>query len=294
MTDEFTFIIGGINEFSHTEVEIKGQKKYYVTGYISTKDLDLVNDIVTEEALIDMAEQVNSGNIKLDMDHEAWRKGDDGPNMLPIGRIVEAKFEPEHNRLWVKAQINSNSERFKKVWANIKDKFIDAFSIAFKPIKIATKWIEGKEVRLLEKVELLNVALTGNPANPEAKITNVFAKSRDYMEEQNMAKDEKVEIKEEVVEEEPVAEEVVEEPVAEEEPVVEEKTAEEILKEATEKFDAQIKALEESMKSRDEEIKDLKDKLEAPQFKSEEEPEVEEPEQPEEEVEMKTPFQLIQ
>jgi HK97 family phage prohead protease len=290
MEDSFTFIIGGIDEFSHTEVEIKGTKKYYVTGYISTKDLDLVNDIVTEEALIDMAEQVNKGNIKLDMDHEAWKKGDDGPNMLPIGRIIEAKFEPEQNRLWVKAQINSNSTRFAKAWANIKDKFIDAFSIAFKPIQIATKYVNGKEIRLLEKVLLLNVALTGNPANPEAKITNVFAKSRDYMEEQNMADEKIVEIKEEVVEE-PVAEEVVEEPVAEEVPVVEEKTLLEI---ATEKFNAQIKALEESAIARDSEIKDLKDKLEAPQFKSEAEVPVEEPVEEEEEVETKTPFQLIQ
>jgi len=287
MEDSFTFIIGGVEEFSHTEIDIKGEKKYYVTGYISTKDLDLVNDIVTEEALIDMAEQVNKGNIKLDMDHEAWRKGDEGPNMLPIGRIVEAKFEPEENRLWVKAQINSNSSRFKTIWASIKDKFIDAFSIAFRPIKIATKWVNGKEIRLLEKVQLLNVALTGNPANPEAKITNVFAKSRAYMEEQNMAEI-KPEIKEEAVEEI-----VVEEPVAEE-PVVEEKTVTELLAEATKEFDAKLKTLQESLEARDEELKDLKEKLEAPQFKSEEEVPVDEPEEPAEKVESKTPFQLIQ
>jgi len=281
MEDNFTFIIGGIEEFSHTEIEVKGEKKYYVTGYISTKDLDLVNDIVTPEALEDMAEQLNTGNIKLDIDHEAWRKGENGPNMLPIGRIVEAKFDAEQGRLWVKALINNNSSRFKNAWSNIKDKFIDAFSIAFKPIQIATKIINGKEIRLLEKILLLNVALTGNPANPEAKITNVFAKSRDYMESKIMADEKKI-IQEEKIVVEPV---VVE-------PVVTDFKA--LLEETTKKFSDELKTLKESIEGRDAELKDLKKQLEAPIFKSVEETAPEEPAPIKEEVEAKSPFQMIQ
>lgn len=285
MTEEFTFIIGGPTEFSFGEVEIKGEKKYYVTGYISTKDLDLVNDIVTEEGLQDMVNQINDGNIKLDVDHEAW-SNNEGPNILPIGRIIEAKYDAEGQRVWVKALLNSTSDRFKKIWSNIKNKFLDAFSIAFKPIRTVTKIINGKEIRLLEKVLLLNVALTGNPANPEARIQNVFAKSLTALkEEDNMT---------EIVEETP--EEVVEEAQAEE--AVEEKSFEEDLKalkeELTKNFEEELKKLREDLSGKNEELKSLKEKLDAPQFKAlvEEKPDEPEAEVKEDEV-LKTPLQLI-
>ena len=42
----------------YESVEIKGEKKYYVTGYISTGDLDLVNDIVTKTCMEDMVTQL--------------------------------------------------------------------------------------------------------------------------------------------------------------------------------------------------------------------------------------------
>lgn len=285
MTEEFTFIIGGPTEFSFGEVEIKGEKKYYVTGYISTKDLDLVNDIVTEEGLQDMVNQINDGNIKLDVDHEAW-SNNEGPNILPIGRIIEAKYDAEGQRVWVKALLNSTSDRFKKIWSNIKNKFLDAFSIAFKPIRTVTKIINGKEIRLLEKVLLLNVALTGNPANPEARIQNVFAKSLTALkEEDNMT---------EIVEETP--EEVVEEAQAEE--AVEEKSFEEDLKalkeELTKNFEEELKKLREDLSGKNEELKSLKEKLDAPQFKAlvEEKPDEPEAEVKKDEV-LKTPLQLI-
>lgn len=292
MTEEFTFIIGGPTEFSFGEVEIKGEKKYYVTGYISTKDLDLVNDIVTEEGLQDMVNQINDGNIKLDVDHEAW-SNNEGPNILPIGRIIEAKYDAEGQRVWVKALLNSTSDRFKKIWSNIKNKFLDAFSIAFKPIRTVTKIINGKEIRLLEKVLLLNVALTGNPANPEARIQNVFAKSLTALkEEDNMTEIEQK--SKDIVEETP--EEVVEEAQAEE--AVEEKSFEEDLKalkeELTKNFEEELKKLREDLSGKNEELKSLKEKLDAPQFKAlvEEKPDEPEAEVKEDEV-LKTPLQLI-
>lgn len=292
MTEEFTFIIGGPTEFSFGEVEIKGEKKYYVTGYISTKDLDLVNDIVTEEGLQDMVNQINDGNIKLDVDHEAW-SNNEGPNILPIGRIIEAKYDAEGQRVWVKALLNSTSDRFKKIWSNIKNKFLDAFSIAFKPIRTVTKIINGKEIRLLEKVLLLNVALTGNPANPEARIQNVFAKSLTALkEEDNMTEIEQK--SKDIVEETP--EEVVEEAQAEE--AVEEKSFEEDLKalkeELTKNFEEELKKLREDLSGKNEELKSLKEKLDAPQFKAlvEEKPDEPEAEVKKDEV-LKTPLQLI-
>ena len=69
-------------------VDVKGGKKYYVTGYISTKDRDLVDDIVTEKGLDGMLKQLLTKNIKLDVEHEAFRE--DNPTIIPIGKIIEA------------------------------------------------------------------------------------------------------------------------------------------------------------------------------------------------------------
>jgi len=268
MDEEFKFIIGGPSEFSFSEMNFKGEKQYYVTGYISTKDLDLVDDIVTEDCLKDMVSQINQGNIKLDAEHEAWRNGEDGTKITPVGRIIEAKYDSDGERVWVKALINKNSTRFKSVWGNIKDKFLDAFSIAFKPITTVVKMVGDKQIRLLEKVQLLNVALTGNPANPEARITNVFAKSLNHMEEQNMT--------EEKPKEDTIVEEKVEETKKEE--VVEEKTTPEFdaalktLNDTLEKqgadFKEQLKELQKELGDSAAEVKSLKKKLEKPQFKA--------------------------
>lgn len=154
------------------EVEYKDGKKHYVTGYISTKDIDLYNDLVTERGMADMLHQLKSKKIKLDVEHEAWR---DNPNILPIGKIVEAKMDKKG--IWVKAELNSASPSFKSVWESIKNGFIDAFSIAYKATNAVKRIVNGIEVRLLNGLQLLNVALTGNPVNPSAKIMNVMTKS---------------------------------------------------------------------------------------------------------------------
>jgi HK97 family phage prohead protease len=293
MTEEFTFIIGGPLEFSYGEIEVKGQKQYFVTGYISSNDLDLVNDIVTEEAMLDMVEQINTGNVKLDVDHEAWET-EQGPNILPIGRIIEAKYEKDNKRLWVKAIINPDSKRFNKIWNNVKNKFLDAFSIAYKPIKTITQIIGEKEVRLLQQIKLLNVALTGNPANPEARITEVMTKSLNKLIEEENKMSEK-EVKNEPVEQ------PIEQPV-EENPSVEnnENVFAEEIKKLTAKIESDNKSFEESLKSlkeslgeRDEEIKSMKEILEKPQFKALSEEAPKEAVVEIQEVAMKTPLQLI-
>jgi HK97 family phage prohead protease len=158
------------------QIETKAGTKHFVTGYISTKDIDLDNDIVTEDCLKDMLNQLREKNIKLDVDHEAYR---DSPNIIPVGRIVEAKLDTKG--IWVKAELNEASPKFNSVWKSIKNKFIDAFSIAFKPVKDVKKSMDNAVIRLLHQVELLNVALTGNPVNPECGIGAVFTKSLNDM-----------------------------------------------------------------------------------------------------------------
>lgn len=177
-------------------IEVKSENdRYIIEGYISTGDKDLVNDVVTDAAMKDMLRQLKSRNIKIDFEHEAFR-GDDAleteinKTKLPLGRIVDASFDTkgikakvELNPDW--SHINKKGDivrSFKNVWNSVKNKFLDAFSIAYIPTQ--TKSVQAKDgsmTRVLDKVSLLNVALTGNPVNPNATLSTVFAKSLDYI-----------------------------------------------------------------------------------------------------------------
>ena len=160
------------NKINYDVIEEKGKKKYFVSGYISTDDIDIVDDLVTREAMADMLEQIKSSNIKVDYDHEAFRED---PSILPVGKIIEAKLDDKG--LWAKVELNQNSPKFKDMWESIKNGFVDAFSIAFKPIKVIEKFIGDVKVRVLEQLKLLNVALTGVPINEGATIQDFGFKS---------------------------------------------------------------------------------------------------------------------
>lgn len=173
--DKFVFYTDNLT----SSVEKKNDKEqYFVEGYASTPDLDLVNDIVTPEAMQEMVAQIKGRSIKVDVEHESWSTGG-SPNIVPIGKIVDAKVDTKG--LWIKAQLNSGVSRFSEVWSSVQDGFLDAFSIAFNNVtgSIRTS-ATGIKTRIITGLNLLNIALTGNPANPNACFTNVVAKSRDF------------------------------------------------------------------------------------------------------------------
>jgi chemotaxis protein histidine kinase CheA len=84
--------------------------------------------------------------------------------------------------------LNKHISRFNEIKGSIKVGFLDAFSIAYIPVKSIMETRNGQEVRRLEKLNLLNVAFTGNPVNTEAKMINVFAKSLEFLKEQEKAR----------------------------------------------------------------------------------------------------------
>jgi HK97 family phage prohead protease len=242
---------------SWEEVETKSGKKFFVTGYISTKDIDLYNELVTEGAMKEMLDDLKTKSIKLDVEHEAWRKSS---NTIPIGKIVDASYDGYG--IFVKAEINNSSPVFREVWGSIKEGYLDAFSIAYKALKKVTKVVNGVTVTLLKSLELLNVAITGNPVNPNCRMTNVFMKSLEDLEELKMTEE---------TQETPV-EAPVEAPVetqeAPKEAPVEEKPVEAPVEAPTEK-PAEAAPVEEKsvditaeLKSRDDIIAELKSKVE--------------------------------
>jgi len=181
--DQFIFTSGPI------ELKQEGED-FFVEGYASTSDLDLVNDIVTKDCIMDMAEQFRGRAIKFDIEHESFRGKSDFEKEINKTIIPMAKTEDflvDKTGLKVKAKLNKNAKRFDEVKGSIEDGFLDAFSIAYVPVKSRIIEKNGQEIRMLDKINLLNVAFTGNPINPHASMTNVFAKSLEFLEEKRSA-----------------------------------------------------------------------------------------------------------
>jgi len=240
------------------QINIKGEKKTYITGYISTKDRDLYDDIVTENAMDSMLKQIQSKNIKLDFEHEAWKE--ENPTINPVGKIVEAR--KDERGIFIKAELNSSHSKFKEIVGSIKNGFLDAFSIAYKANDYVYKTIEGVKSRLLNGINLLNVALTGNPVNEKCTIVDVFTKS---LEDVRMTEEEKKKPDETPEEEENQDEEVEEKSkeLTELKSQVEEKDKK--LTEMKSKVEDTEKKLEEKSNELEEKSKSeksLKDKLE--------------------------------
>jgi len=165
---EYSFIT---DKLTFSAISTKGGKPT-VTGYISVPEIDLYDDLVTPAAMKSMLKQILETTITLDYEHEAWR---DDHTILPVGKIVEAKVDDRG--LWVRAELNTHSPKYKALWGSIKDGFITAFSIAFKPLKVIKKTIGDVSVQLIEDLKLLNVALTGSPVNQGAVMTGHSMKS---------------------------------------------------------------------------------------------------------------------
>ena len=222
MTNNFTI---QTPQFEWQEINLKGNKSYFISGYISTIDADDYNEVVTmqaQEKLLQACQDrmKTEAFITMDVEHEEFLESDrvlrkPKNTRIPVAKIVDAELREKG--VWVKAEINRHGDRFKEVWNSIKEGYLHSFSIAFAPLKKVTQRINGVVQTLIEDLNLTNVTLTGSPVNQNATFT-VTLKAKLQEEENNMT-DEKVQ--------EPVAEEVAPE-------VVDEKPVEKEEKPATE------------------------------------------------------------
>ena len=172
-------------------VNLKGEEHLFVEGDISTNDIDLVNDIMTKECQESMQRQMLERTFKLDLEHEAFR----GPTheakeiaktKIPAGKIIDSTVKDlGQNRFStsVKGEINRHNPNYKSIKGNLTEGYLDAFSVAFLPTDVTYDVKDGERIRMLNDVKLLNVALTGNPCNTKAQLSDIFMKSMDAVEE---------------------------------------------------------------------------------------------------------------
>jgi HK97 family phage prohead protease len=241
-----------------TATELKsadGASEYFVEGYASTSDPDLVGDIVTPEALKSMETQIRGKIIKIDVEHESWKEGG-SPNIIPVGKCIDARMDEKG--LWIKVKLNSAIGRFKEVWESVKGGFLDAFSIAFTNVKAIERQVGGAVKRIISDLTLLNIALTGNPANPEARIGTVMAKSLEFATRETMPT---TEIPVTTPPESPALVEIKTEPAAAAAPVVPSASLADL--KALEEKVAQLTAVQTKTKNTEEQVTALTAQLKA-------------------------------
>lgn len=164
--------------FLWSEVNLKGEKKFYIEGYASTIDEDKSGEILDITAQQDIHNQIQAENITMDIEHEEWY--DDNGKLLarpknekiPVAKIVSSELRPRG--VWVKAEINTNLKSFSQIWGSIKDGFLKAFSVAFYPVQ--------KSGGIIKHLNLINVTLTGSPVNPHATFSACMKSASAWMD----------------------------------------------------------------------------------------------------------------
>lgn len=193
-------------------VELKDGEHLFVEGDISTNDIDIIRDVMDKHCQESMQRQVLERNMKLDVEHEAFRgktheEKEINKTKIPAGKLIDAVIKDlgkDRYSTRVKGEINRHHpERYKALKGDLLDEYLDAFSVAFLPISVKYKDDDGKEIsyetykslphdqriRVLHDVLLLNVALTGNPCNTKAQVIDIVTKSMDSLEDYKKLKE---------------------------------------------------------------------------------------------------------
>lgn len=165
------------------EAEMKDGMVLGTSGVMIDTRPDLYNDICTKACLKDMVSQMHERKMTMDLEHETFR-GDTNASLnkatIPISKITESAYQDTgdgHGIVQIKDQLNRHNYRYNEVAGSIKDGYLTAYSIAYRPEKVSFKSVGGKQYRILDKVSLLNVTYTGVPVNPRAEIGGVQMKS---------------------------------------------------------------------------------------------------------------------
>lgn len=190
-------------------VDSTGQEREFVEGFLATTHIDKGNDEFTDEALKQMADDINGDDVSAvfnDVDTEALREATVGnldhnnnpaspfgdTRTVPAFKIQKADVRNTgdgEKGLWIKAVLNTGGmldETVSAVKNSIKNDFLNAFSIEFIPQKVKKVTRGERVVRIIEKAAAKGAALTGRPMNPAATMTDAMLKSMaDEYEEKN-------------------------------------------------------------------------------------------------------------
>ena len=200
--DKGTITASTSNFSLKSEVGEDGSENDTIRGFLATTHVDKGNDEFTEDALRNMADDINEGQQEVDavfrdvdtkelaeattgnLDHDTNPAAPFGDTRtVPAFKLdrAEVKDTPDGEQgLWVKATLNSDGMLPATVSAvknSIKDGFLDSFSIEFVPKTVERVKRGNKIIRIIKDAAAKGAALTGRPMNPGAQVMDSVMKS---------------------------------------------------------------------------------------------------------------------
>ena len=133
-------------------------KDFIVEGWASKPILDRVDDIVLPEAFkksVDKFKQNPALFPSLRLQHEH-----------PVGRVFDLQVSKDG--LYAKAKIASGYDEADKARIMVEQKVLRFFSIGFVPKEVEYRQEDGKTIRVIKDLDLLEISLTDVPACQEA------------------------------------------------------------------------------------------------------------------------------
>lgn len=113
-----------------------------------------------------------------------------------VGEIIEAK--EDDNGLYIKARLDMDTEVGTRALNLVKGRRIKGMSIGFYPQEVSSGVIQGKNVNIIEKIDLKEISLVLNPADSHALVTSVktavrgnemFQKAKKILQEREVEED---------------------------------------------------------------------------------------------------------
>jgi HK97 family phage prohead protease len=144
-------------KYCNFELKESAEQKGIFTGYASVfNNIDSDNDVIVKGAF---ANSLAKRKIKL-----LWQHKTDEP----IGLILEAN--EDDTGLYVKCQINLETEKGAETYSNLKMGILDKMSIGFKTLDYE---MDKKGVRILTELDLYEISIVTFPANDMAEVDSV-------------------------------------------------------------------------------------------------------------------------
>lgn len=166
--EELTAHLAKMDHFTHFEVKAIDDKERTVEGWASTEDIDRINDVVKAEAFTKTLKDFMSNPVLTYMHNLR----------APIGHVVDAEVV-KGKGLFVKVFVDSTEE---DIWTKVKEKTIRAFSFGWRTLKDHTETIKKNggsvELRVIDELELIEVALVSVPMNRRALFSAVKSFAR--------------------------------------------------------------------------------------------------------------------
>jgi hypothetical protein len=177
---DYTEVLVGFDSKGEQE-----DKQFHIKGVLSTTDPDMVNDIFTKNCVKSIVNQINGKEVKIltpkslkvNFDHEHLIEHD--LRLIPRGKINSANYIENNERASavIDVVLNKHLPDYEVLKGSIEDKFLDSFSIEFKPLKFTTIQKEGKSYRLVDDVLVGGAAITGRPVNKHCSLLEFGLKS---------------------------------------------------------------------------------------------------------------------